>query len=74
MKVGLQPSGWLTSAPFTLPFKRMRLLPGNVPFQQLQNPSLPIFKDVYFFNLTNPEEFAAGSPPNVIEIGPYSYE
>ena len=35
----------------------MQLLPGNVPFDQLQSPSLPIYKDVFFFNLTNPDGF-----------------
>ena len=51
----------------------MKLLPGSAMFEQLQHPSLPIYKDVFFYNLTNPDEFAAGSRPNVTEIGPYSY-
>ena len=54
--------------------QRMQLLPGNVPFDQLQFPSLPIYKDVFFFNLTNPDGFQKGEKPRVNEIGPYSYK
>ena len=46
---------------------------GHATYEQLQNPTLPVWKDFYFFNLTNPEGFAAGEKPNLTEIGPYSY-
>ena len=55
------------------PTQRMAVLPGNVPFTQLQFPSQPIYKDIFFFNLTNPEGFEKGEKPRVEEIGPYSY-
>lgn len=51
----------------------MVLEEGSTTLAQLLDPSVPIFKDIYFFNLTNPEEFQAGAKPNLSEIGPYSY-
>jgi len=39
-----------------------------------QNPPITPHLKVYFFNLTNPEEFLSGKEkPNVVEIGPYTY-
>ncbi len=46
---------------------------GSPTFQQLQSPTAPLFKDIYFFNLTNPREFQAGAKPMLQEVGPYSY-
>ena len=40
-----------------------------------QNPPITPHLKVYFFNLTNPEEFLSGKEkPNVVEIGPYTYQ
>lgn len=49
------------------------LVPGHASYEQLEDPTLPIWKDFYFFNLTNPEGFAAGEKPNLTQVGPYSY-
>jgi len=39
-----------------------------------ENPPIIPHLKVYFFNLTNPEEFFAGkSQPNLQEVGPYTY-
>ncbi len=46
---------------------------GSATFQQLLSPSVPVFKDIFFFNLTNPVEFEQGAKPNLVEVGPYSY-
>ena len=46
---------------------------GSATFRQLMNTTVPIYKDIYFFNLTNPEQFQAGDKPNLSELGPYSY-
>ena len=51
----------------------MKILPGNPTYEQFDNPDVPLYKDVYFYNLTNPEEFMNGSRPQVEELGPYSY-
>ena len=53
--------------------QRVVVQPGSATFQQLLSPTVPLFKDIYFFNLTNPVEFQAGAKPNLREIGPYSY-
>ena len=49
---------------------------GHATYEQLENPSIPIYKDFYFFNLTNAVEFAESygeATPELVEIGPYSY-
>ena len=49
---------------------------GHATYEQLQKPSLKIYKAIYIFNLTNAEEFAAsngGVTPILEERGPYSY-
>ena len=53
--------------------QRVVLQEGSATFQQLLSPSVPLFKDVYFFNLTNPVEFEGGAKPQLVEVGPYSY-
>ena len=47
--------------------------PGSVTYKQLLNPTVPLFKDIYFFNLTNPDDFQNGATPDLNEVGPYSY-
>ena len=51
----------------------MTIVPGHQTFKQFQDPSVPMYKDIYFFNLTNAEEFANGARPRVEEVGPYSF-
>lgn len=56
--------------------KRVTVQKGHATYEQLQEPSIPIYKNFYFFNLTNTKEFADSkgrSTPNLEEIGPYSY-
>ena len=53
--------------------QRVTILPGHATYEQLEEPTLPLWKSVYFFNLTNPEGFAEGETPRVEEIGPYAY-
>ncbi|CAH8451988.1 unnamed protein product [Heterobilharzia americana] len=36
-------------------------------------PSVPVYAQFYFFNLTNPIEFQAGQKPCVQQLGPYTY-
>eukprot|EP00163_Fabomonas_tropica_P006950 TRINITY_DN1654_c0_g2_i1.p1 TRINITY_DN1654_c0_g2~~TRINITY_DN1654_c0_g2_i1.p1 ORF type:complete len:118 (-),score=21.00 TRINITY_DN1654_c0_g2_i1:209-562(-) len=35
---------------------------------------LPIMKNVYFFNLSNPDEFLEGAKPNLTQVGPFAYQ
>ena len=53
--------------------QKVTITPGHATYEQLQNPTLPVWKDIYYFNLTNPDEFQAGRMPKLSEIGPYSY-
>lgn len=56
------------------PLQSVTLEPGHATYEQLKDPSLPLWQDFYFFNLTNPELFATfGEKPNLTEVGPYSY-
>ena len=52
----------------------MTLEKGHASYKQLQNPSIPTFKSLYFFNLTNPEAFEEGNATAVLqEVGPYNF-
>ena len=51
----------------------MTIVPGHLPFVQFQHPNVPMYKDIYFFNLINAEEFVDGARPRVQEVGPYSF-
>ncbi len=53
--------------------QKLVILPGNAPYIQLTEPILPLYKDLYFFNITNPEAFADGADPHIQELGPYSF-
>ena len=53
--------------------QQVTITPGHATYEQLQNTTLPLWKDIYFFNLTNPEDFQSGKMPELKEIGPYSY-
>ncbi len=53
--------------------QKLSLEPGHASYEQLKDPTLPVWKSIYFFNLTNPEGFQNGQVPNVTQVGPYSY-
>ena len=54
--------------------QKVTIEPGHATYEQLQNPTPPLWKSFYFFNLTNPKEFEEGSEvPKLEEKGPYSY-
>ena len=54
--------------------QRVTIQPGHATYEQLQGPTLPIWKSIYFFNLTNGPEFEDGKEiPRIVEVGPYSY-
>ena len=49
---------------------------GHATYEQLQNPTIKIYKKLYFFNWTNHEEFVkhgGGATPTFEEKGPYSF-
>lgn len=51
----------------------MVLKDGTLGFKEWKKPSVPIYKQYFVFNLTNPEAVMEGAIPNVTQIGPYSY-
>lgn len=54
--------------------QRVTIEEGHVTYEQLREPSVPTYKSLYFFNLTNPEAFEEGKSIAVLkEIGPYTY-
>lgn len=55
------------------PLQQVTLESGHATYEQLKEPTLPVWKSIYFFNLTNPEEFHDGAAPVVVQVGPYSY-
>lgn len=52
----------------------MRLEEGGDIFNRWVDVKIPIFMKVYFFNITNKDEFISGSKPILEEIGPYVYQ
>ena len=61
---------------FSIVLKKVTIKKGHATYEQLQNPTIPIYKKFYFFNLTNAEDFhnkQGGVIPNFTEVGPYSY-
>jgi len=46
---------------------------GHETYKQWVKPTIPMYKDFYIFNLTNPKEFADGAKPKFDELGPYRY-
>ncbi|KAF5894662.1 lysosome membrane protein 2-like, partial [Clarias magur] len=49
------------------------LTEGSKIFDTWKNPPSPVFKEFFFFNLTNPDEFSAGQKPRLMQLGPYTY-
>ncbi|KAG8515212.1 Lysosome membrane protein 2, partial [Galemys pyrenaicus] len=46
---------------------------GTETFDTWKSPSLPVYTQFYFFNVTNPEEILRGEIPRLEEVGPYTY-
>ena len=56
--------------------QKLTIEKGHITYEQLQNSSLIISKDFYFFNLSNSEAFAntgGKATPSLVEIGPYRF-
>ncbi len=64
---------WRVSDRCLCPLQKVTLQPGHATYEQLKDPTLPVWKSLYFFNLTNPDDFQNGAAPVVKELGPYSY-
>ena len=53
--------------------QQLTLEDGHQTYDQWIDPTIPMYKDYYVFNLTNPVEFADGAKPHFDELGPYRY-
>lgn len=54
--------------------KKLPLVNGSEAFELWRNIPLPAFQKVYFFNLTNADEFVLeGKKPKLQEVGPYTF-
>ncbi|XP_023215408.1 scavenger receptor class B member 1-like [Centruroides sculpturatus] len=54
--------------------KRLILSEESEMYEQWKEPSLPIYLEIYLFNITNPEDVEANiSKPIVEEVGPFSF-
>ncbi|XP_023212736.1 protein croquemort-like [Centruroides sculpturatus] len=56
------------------PNTRLILSEESEMYEQWKEPSLPIYLEIYLFNITNPEDVEANiSKPIVEEVGPFSF-
>ncbi|XP_013772957.1 scavenger receptor class B member 1-like [Limulus polyphemus] len=54
--------------------KNLPLAKGSMSYKLWKDIPLPLYQKIYFFNVTNPEEFLQQkSKPKLVEIGPYTY-
>ncbi|XP_037795050.1 scavenger receptor class B member 1-like [Penaeus monodon] len=52
---------------------QMQVTEGSRAYDIWRLTPVPLFLRLYFFNLTNPDEFAKGAKPIVQQVGPYCY-
>lgn len=58
---------------FLMSQQEIVLVEGSRVFDSWKKPPPPVYMQFYFFNMTNPKEFLAGTKPEVKQIGPYTY-
>ncbi|XP_022257300.1 scavenger receptor class B member 1-like isoform X2 [Limulus polyphemus] len=55
-------------------YENLPLKNGSISYKMWKNIPIPIYQRIYFFNMTNPEEFLQkGTKPKLQELGPYTY-
>lgn len=64
----------LSSALWCLVFQNVRLENGTDQFDRWAKVPFPIDFKVYFFEITNPDQFIAGEKAILNQVGPYIYE
>ena len=55
-------------------FQQVHLSPGTETYDNWQTPPVPIYDDIYLFNITNPIEFNKGEKAILEPVGPYVYQ
>lgn len=53
---------------------QVHLSPGTETYDNWQTPPVPIYDDIYLFNITNPIEFNKGEKAILEPVGPYVYQ
>ncbi|XP_062291265.1 lysosome membrane protein 2-like [Scomber scombrus] len=53
--------------------KELILVEGSRVFESWKRPPPPVYMQYFFFNVTNPDEIAAGEKPVLNQVGPYTY-
>lgn len=53
--------------------KKLAISPDSPVYENWLVPTVPIYFNVYLFNVTNPTEVLAGERPRLQEVGPYVY-
>lgn len=54
--------------------KRLELREDAPIYEIWKEPDIPLYNYIYIFNITNPDEMAAGEKPILEELGPYVYK
>lgn len=52
----------------------LELKPGSDSFKQWRSPNVSIYLQFFIFHVDNYKEASLGSPPHVVQKGPYSYK
>lgn len=66
---------------FCIPFivqlllsKDLPLSNGSLTFKLWSDIPIPVYQKIFFFNITNPDDFMRGKKPIFKEVGPYTYK
>ena len=51
----------------------MKLVEGTEIYAQWKEPTVPIYVNVYVWDLQNPDEVEMGAKPSLVQKGPYTY-
>ena len=54
--------------------QKIPLTPDSSVTEAWLDPPIKPELKIYFFNMTNVEEFKRGAKPRLVEVGPYIYE
>ena len=54
-------------------FQAVVIRKGGPVYEYWQNPPVPVYLQIYMFNITNQKEFLNGQKPSVNQVGPYTY-
>ncbi|ROT74120.1 scavenger receptor class B, croquemort type [Penaeus vannamei] len=52
---------------------QMAVAEGSASYDMWRVPPMPLYLQVYFFNISNPDEFVKGAKPILQEVGPFCY-